>query len=126
MYVKYVWAEIASSTWEIAREIAISTMDIAFELLSVKREECRYPKRPGSSIADDVVAKTVCVRPHVALPVRRAQRVCARSWASAEPSASVHGARPTSRHALWGFGSPRHSARRGFLRVEGKILGVVF
>ena len=38
-----------------SREIAISTSDTAFELLSVESEVCRYPKRPGSSIGDDVV-----------------------------------------------------------------------
>ena len=110
MYVKYVWAEIASSTWEIAREIAISTMDIAFELLSVKREECRYPKRPGSSIADDVVAKTVCVRPHALhVPVRS-------GCALVRP--------PSLARACTGHG-PQAGTRSGSLEAQGTVLAVV-
>ena len=37
-----------------SREIAISTPDSTSEWLSVESEVCRYPKRPGLSIGDDV------------------------------------------------------------------------
>ena len=37
------------------REIAISTSDTESYLLSVEREVMRYPKRPGSSVIDEMI-----------------------------------------------------------------------
>ena len=66
--------EIASSSREIAgdcgrlREIVISTPDTASEMLSVENEVCRYPKRPRSSIADDMVENSAMRRTRLTPP----------------------------------------------------------